>query len=82
MILVLVTAYGTDALEEGVHQLGGDYINKPFEPAFLVQTIKRLLQDKEAKGKIEHVSRLMDKLGKPAGSSKNIRLESTDPSTS
>jgi DNA-binding NtrC family response regulator len=82
MILILVTAYGTDALEEGVHQLGGDYINKPFEPAFLVQTIKRLLQDKEARGTIEHVSRVMEELGKPAGSSENIRLESRGPTSS
>jgi CheY-like chemotaxis protein len=69
MILVLATAYGTDALEEGVRQLGGGCIHKPFEPSFLVQSIQDLLQDKEAKGTAESVSRNMDELGKPAGSS-------------
>lgn len=49
MILVLITAYGTDALEEGVRQLGGSYINKPFEPSFLVQSIQGLIQDRETR---------------------------------
>jgi len=40
IILVLITAYGTDALEEGVRQLGVGYITKPFEPSFLVQRDK------------------------------------------
>ena len=78
MVLVLVTAYGTDALEKGVRQLGGGYITKPFEPSFLGQSIMDLLQSKEAMGKTENVSRVMDKLGKPAGSSQNIRLEGID----
>jgi two-component system, NtrC family, nitrogen regulation response regulator GlnG len=50
MILVLITAFGTDALEEGVRQLGGGYIPKPFEPSFLVQAIKGLMEGKEATG--------------------------------
>ena len=78
MILVLITAYGTDVLEEGVRQLGGGYIPKPFEPSFLVQSIKSLVQGKEAKGKTENVSRVVDKLGEPAGSSEKTHLESTD----
>ena len=78
MILVLVTAFGTDALEEGVRQLGGGYIPKPFEPSFLVQSIKGLIQGKETKGKTEHVSRIMDELGKSPGSSENIHLERPD----
>jgi CheY-like chemotaxis protein len=69
MILVLITAYGTDALEEGVRQLGVGYITKPFEPSFLVQLIKGLIQGEETKGRTENGSRIMDKLGKPAGSS-------------
>ena len=77
MILVLITAYGTDALEERVHQLGMGYMTKPFEPSSLGQLIKGLIQDQEATGKTENPSRIMDKLGKPAGSSQNIRLEST-----
>src|SRR6185436_8207030 len=44
MILVLVTAYGTDALEEEVHRLGIGYITKPFEPSRLVQIIHGLIQ--------------------------------------
>jgi DNA-binding response OmpR family regulator len=82
MILVLITAFGTDALEEGVRQLGGGYITKPFEPSFLVQSIKGLMEGKEAKGQSEHVSRIMDKLGKSSGSSENIHLERTDLASS
>ena len=65
MILVLITAYGTDALEEGVRQLGVGYITKPFEPSFLVQMIQGLIEGKETKRNIENVSHAMDKLGKP-----------------
>jgi DNA-binding response OmpR family regulator len=72
MILVLVTAYGTDALEEGVRQLGGGYMTKPFEPSSLVQMIKGLIQGRETKGSIENESRIMDKLGRPAGSSSSV----------
>ncbi|HEX9388204.1 MAG TPA: response regulator [Anaerolineales bacterium] len=75
MTLVLITAYGTDALEEGVRQLGVGYITKPFEPSFLVQLIKSLIQGQETKGRTENVSHIMDKLGKPAGSSQSMRLE-------
>jgi len=75
MILVLIAAYGTDALEEGVRQLGVGYITKPFEPSFLVQLIKDLIGDEETKGRTENVSRIMDKPGKPAGSSQSMRLE-------
>ena len=74
MILVLITAYGTDALEEGAHQLGVGYITKPFELSFLVQLIKGLIQGTETKGKIKERSRIMDQLGKPAGSL-HMRLE-------
>ena len=75
MILVLSTAYGTDALEEGVRQLGMGYITKPFEPPSLVQLIKGLIQNKETRGRTEQPPRTMDKLGKPAGSSPRLRLE-------
>jgi len=75
MILVLITAYGTDALEEGVRQLGVGYITKPFEPSFLVQLIKGLIQGEETKGRTGNASRIMDKLGKSAGSSQSMRLE-------
>jgi CheY-like chemotaxis protein len=72
IILVLITAYGTDALEEGVRQLGVGYITKPFEPSFLVQLIKDLIQGKETTGSTKNVSRVMEKPGKPAGSSQSI----------
>ncbi len=75
MILVLITAYGTEALEEGVRQLGVGYIAKPFELSFLVQLIKDLIQGKETTGSTENVSRIMEELGKPAGSSPSMRLE-------
>jgi two-component system response regulator HydG len=78
IILVLITAYGTDALEEGVRQLGVGYITKPFEPSFLAQLIKDLIQNKETTGAAASVSRVVDELGKPAGSSQNIRLERPD----
>lgn len=77
IILVLISAYGTDALEEGVRQLGVGYITKPFEPSSLVQVIKGLIQSEATKGRTENASRLMNKLGKLAGSSPSIRLEST-----
>jgi DNA-binding response OmpR family regulator len=66
---VVSTAYGTDALEEGVRQLGMGYITKPFEPSFLVQMIKGLIQGRETTGSLEKASRIVEKLGKPAGSS-------------
>lgn len=77
MILVLITAYGTDALEEGARQLGMGYITKPFEPSYLVQTIKDLIQGVETKGRTENASRIMDKLGKPAGSSQSMRWKTS-----
>lgn len=75
IILVLITACGTDVLEEGVGQLGGGYITKPFEPSSLAQLIKDLIHNEATKGNTEKVSRIMDKLGKPAGSSQSIYLE-------
>ena len=68
-ILVLITAYGTDALEEGARQLGVGYMTKPFEPSFLVQLIKGLIHGQDPAGTKENTSRSMDELGKPAGSS-------------
>jgi CheY-like chemotaxis protein len=75
IILVLITAYGTDALEEGVRQLGVGYITKPFEPSFLAQLIKDLIQGQGTTGSAKNMSRIVDKLGKPAGSSSSMHLE-------
>ncbi len=47
MILVLITAYGTDVLDDEVHQLGIGYITKPFEPSHLAQIIHGQIQSAE-----------------------------------
>jgi CheY-like chemotaxis protein len=47
MVLVLITAYGADALEEEVHRLGIGYVTKPFEPSRLVQIIHGLIRSAE-----------------------------------
>ena len=44
-ILILTTAYGTDALEEEVHRLGIGYITKPIGPSLLAQFIHDLIRD-------------------------------------
>jgi DNA-binding NtrC family response regulator len=75
IVLVLITAYGTDALEEEMHRLGMGYVTKPFEPSRLVQIIHDLICGQETGDKTEKVSLIMDQLGKPAGSSQSIRLE-------
>jgi CheY-like chemotaxis protein len=75
IILVLITAYGTDALEEGAQQLGVGYITKPFEPSLLVQLIKGLIAGDVTTDKTENASRIMDTLGKPAGSSQRIQWD-------
>ena len=43
-ILILITAYGTDALEEEVHRLGIGYITRPFGLSLLVQVIHDLIR--------------------------------------
>lgn len=75
IVLVLITAYGTDALEEEVHRLGIGYVTKPFEPARLVQTIHDLIHGEESRSRTEKAPLIMDKLGKPASSSQSIHLE-------
>ena len=52
-ILVLITAYGTETLEEEVHRLGIGYITKPFEMLMLLQSIDGLIGDKEMRGGTE-----------------------------
>jgi len=49
MILVLITAYGTDALEEEAHRLGIGYVAKPFEPSLLALIIHGLMRSKETR---------------------------------
>lgn len=43
-VLILITAYGTDALEQEARQLVDAYITKPFEINLLVQFIQKLLK--------------------------------------
>ena len=54
--LVLITAYGTDALEHEVHGLGIGYITKPFELPILVQLIQDLIKGKELRDGKENPS--------------------------
>jgi DNA-binding NtrC family response regulator len=54
--LVLITAYGTDALEQEVHRLEIGYITKPFELPSLVQLIQNLIQLKETSDKKANIS--------------------------
>ena len=55
-ILVLITAYGTDALEEEVHRLGIGYISKPFELLLLVQLIQGLIRVEEPRDGTENAA--------------------------
>lgn len=59
MILVLITAYGTDALEEEAHRLGIGYITKPFGPSLLVQIIYDLIGGKEARDGTENAQHIL-----------------------
>jgi len=47
MILVLITAYATDTLEEEVHRLGIGYVTKPFGVSLLVQSIHDMIHGAE-----------------------------------
>jgi DNA-binding response OmpR family regulator len=58
-ILVLITAFGTDALEEEVHRLGIGYITKPFEPSLLVQFIQGLIRGEETRDIMENAPRAL-----------------------
>jgi DNA-binding NtrC family response regulator len=69
IVLVLITAYGTDALEEEMHRLGMGYVTKPFEPSRLVQIIHDLIRGEETRDRSEKASRTIDMVGKPAASS-------------
>ncbi len=58
-ILVLITAYGTDTLEEEVHRLGIGYVTKPFEPSHLVQIIHSLIRGEGTKAETENAPRIV-----------------------
>jgi DNA-binding response OmpR family regulator len=57
--LLLITAYGTDALEEEVHRLGFGYITKPFEMQILLQSIHGLLRGKDARDRTGNAPRIL-----------------------
>lgn len=57
--LVLVTTYGTAALEDEVHRHGIGYLPKPFGIPLLVQTVHDLLRDKEKKEETESPARIL-----------------------
>jgi len=58
-ILILITAYGTDALEEQVHRLGIGYITKPFGLSLLVLFIHGLIHGKETRNGTENAPRIL-----------------------
>ena len=59
MILVLITAYGTDALEEEAHRLGISYVTKPFELSLPGQIIHDLIRRKETRDGTENAPRIL-----------------------
>ena len=59
MILVLITAYGTDALEEEAHRLGIGYVTKPFGLSLLVQIIHDLIRGEKKKDGAENAPRIL-----------------------
>ena len=65
-ILILTTAYGTDALEEEVHRLGIGYITKPFGLSLLMQFIHDLIRGEQTKDGTKNAprSRIPDPKGK------------------
>ena len=58
-ILILTTAYGTDALEEEVRRLGIGYITKPFGLSLLVLFIHDLIHGKEIRNGTENAPRIL-----------------------
>ncbi|HKY54515.1 MAG TPA: response regulator [Anaerolineales bacterium] len=58
--LVLITAYGTDTLEEEVHQLGFGYVTKPFEMPILLKSIDGLIQGKGTREGTKQAPRIVD----------------------
>lgn len=58
MILVLITAYGTDELEAEAHRLGIGYITKPFGLSLLVQIIHGLIRSEGTRVVTENVPRI------------------------
>ena len=57
--LVLITAYGTDMLEEEVQRLGFGYVTKPFEMPLLLQSIHGLMEVKESNKVTKDVSHIV-----------------------
>ena len=58
-ILILITAYGTDALEEEAHRLGIGYLTKPFGLSLLVQFIHDLIRGEQTRDGTENAPRIL-----------------------
>ena len=58
-ILVLITAFGSDALEAETRRLGIGYLTKPFGMPLLVQVIHELLRGKETKERKENALQIL-----------------------
>lgn len=59
MIPVVITAYGTDTLEEETHRLGMGYVTKPFGLSLLVQIIHDLIRGKETRDGTGNAPRIL-----------------------
>src|SRR5688572_1363055 len=59
-ILILITAYGTDALEEEAHRLGIGYITEHFGLSLLVQFIHDLIRGEQTKDGTEKAPRILN----------------------
>jgi DNA-binding response OmpR family regulator len=57
-ILVMITAYGTDVLEEEMHRLGIGYITKPFGLSLLMQFIHDLIRGEQTRDGTENAPRI------------------------
>ena len=79
--LVLITAYGTDALEQEVRGLEFGYITKPFELPRLVQLIGDLIQGKETKSNMETVppNRIQEDNADPGPLMTKVLIDPTVP---
>ena len=58
-ILVLITACGTEALEEQTQRLGFGYLTKTFEPSCLVHIIHDLIRGRESNDGTENAQRIL-----------------------
>ena len=58
-IVILITAYGTEALEEEAHRLGIGYITKPFGLSLVVQFIHDLIRGERTRAGTENAPHIL-----------------------